>query len=47
MEQANTVIAKALEMTNAFYSDTWPAYRVKVENTDFKWFKDYKPIDIQ
>ncbi|MFC2099204.1 WD40/YVTN/BNR-like repeat-containing protein, partial [Bacteroidota bacterium] len=47
MEQANTVIIKALDMTNAFYSDTWPAYRAKVEDTDFKWFKDYEPIEIQ
>jgi photosystem II stability/assembly factor-like uncharacterized protein len=45
--QAGVVIDKALEMTNAFYRDTWPAYRLKVENTDFKWFKDYDPIEIK
>jgi hypothetical protein len=47
MEQAGTVIEKALDMTNAFYRDTWPAYREKVEKTDFKWFKDYEPIEIE
>ncbi len=47
MEQADTVIRKAIDMTNAFYRDVWPDYREKVENTDFKWFRDYEPIEIQ
>ncbi len=47
MEQADMAISKALDMTNAFYQDTWPEYREKVENTDFKWFKDYEPIEIK
>lgn len=47
MEQAEREIDRALEMTNDFYSDIWPAFREKVENTDFKWFKDYEPIGIE
>ncbi len=45
-EQADAAVRKALDMTNAFYRDTWPPYREKVEKTDFKWFKDYEPIVI-
>ena len=47
MEQADMAIKKALEMCNAFYEETWPEYREKVESTDFKWFKDYEPIEMK
>ncbi len=47
MEQVDVEVGKALDMTNSFYQDTWPAYREKVEKTDFKWFKDYEPIEIK
>lgn len=46
VEQADTVIRKALDMTNAFYLEVWPGYREKVENTDFKWFRDFEPIEL-
>ena len=41
------MVGKALDMCNAFYEDVWPEYRDLIENTDFKWFKDYKPIEIE
>jgi hypothetical protein len=41
------MVGKALEMTNAFYEDVWPEYRDLIEKTDFKWFKDYEPIEIE
>ena len=47
MEQADKMVGKALDMCNAFYEDVWPEYRDLIENTDFKWFKDYKPIEIE
>jgi photosystem II stability/assembly factor-like uncharacterized protein len=47
IEQANTAIQQALDMTNAFYRETWPAYREKVEATDFKWFRDYELIEVK
>ena len=47
MQQTDAMVGKALDMTNAFYSETWPAYRDLVENTDFKWFKDYDPIELK
>lgn len=39
--------AGALEMVNTFYRDTWPGYRDMVEGTDFRWFKDYVPIEVE
>lgn len=47
MEQADELVGKALEMCNVFYQDLWPAYRDLIENTDFKWFRDYEPIQIE
>jgi len=47
LKQADMAISKALEMTNVFYEDTWTEYREKVESTDFKWFKDYEPIEMK
>jgi hypothetical protein len=47
MEQADEMVGKALDMTNAFYTDVWPGYREMIENTDFKWFRDYEPIEIE
>jgi len=47
VEQANIAVGRSLDMTNDFYENTWPEYREKVESTDFKWFKDYKPIEIK
>ncbi|KPL24507.1 MAG: hypothetical protein AMS23_05600 [Bacteroides sp. SM1_62] len=47
MDQADEMVGKALDMTNAFYKDVWPEYRDLIENTDFKWFKDYEPIEIE
>jgi hypothetical protein len=47
MEQADEMVGKALDMTNVFYEDVWPEYRKLIENTDFKWFKDYEPIGIE
>ena len=46
-EQAGEMVGKALDMCNGFYEDVWPEYRDLIENTDFKWFKDYEPIEIQ
>ena len=47
MGQADEMVGKALEMCNAFYRYVWPEYRELIENTDFKWFKDYKPIEME
>ena len=47
MEQADEMVGKALDMTNTFYKDVWPGYREMIENTDFKWFKDYEPIEME
>jgi len=46
MEQADEMVGKALDMCNVFYEDVWPGYRDLIESTDFKWFKDYEPIEI-
>ena len=43
---ADLVVKEAIRRTNAFYTGIWPAYREKVENTNFKWFKDYEPIEM-
>ncbi|MEE9463528.1 MAG: hypothetical protein V3V53_16940 [Bacteroidales bacterium] len=47
MDQADQMVGKALDMCNAFYKDVWPEYRDLIENTDFKWFKDYEPIEME
>jgi hypothetical protein len=47
MQQADEMVGKALDMCNAFYEDVWPGYRDLIENTDFKWFKDYEPIEME
>jgi photosystem II stability/assembly factor-like uncharacterized protein len=47
MEQADVMVGKALDMCNAFYKDVWPGYRDLIEDTDFKWFKDYEPIKME
>jgi hypothetical protein len=47
MDQADQMVGKALDMTNTFYKDVWPGYRDMIENTDFKWFKDYEPIEME
>ncbi len=39
--------SRALDMCNAFYKDVWPEYRDLIENTDFKWFRDYEPIEME
>ena len=46
-EQASIAVTGAVDMTNAFYRDVWPEYRKKVEDTDFRWFKEYEPIEIK
>ncbi len=47
MDQAGEMVGKALDMTNAFYREIWPDYRYLIEKTDFKWFKDYEPIELE
>ena len=47
MEQADKMVGKALDMCNTFYLDVWLEYRELIENTDFKWFKDYEPIEMK
>jgi photosystem II stability/assembly factor-like uncharacterized protein len=47
MEVLDGMIDKALHMTNSFFSDIWPEYRILVEDTDFKWFRDYDPIKVE
>jgi len=47
MEQADEMVGTALNMCNAFYEDVWSGYRGFIENTDFKWFEDYEPIEIE
>jgi hypothetical protein len=47
MEQADEMVGKALDMCNVFYEDVWPGYRDLIESTDFKWFKDYEPIEME
>lgn len=47
MEQAEKMVGKALDMCNTFYEDVWPEYRDLIETTDFKWFKDYEPIEME
>ncbi len=39
--------SRALDMCNAFYKDVWPEYRDLIENTDFKWFRDYETIEME
>lgn len=46
-EQASIAVTRAVDMTNAFYRDVWPEYRKKVEDTDFRWFKEYEPIEVK
>ena len=47
MEQAEKMVGRALDMCNKFYEDVWPGYRDLIENTDFKWFRDYEPIEME
>ena len=46
-QQATEATTEAINRTNAFYKNVWPAYREKVENTDFKWFREYEPLEIK
>ena len=32
---------------NAFYENTWPEFRKKVEETDIPLFKDYEPLKLK
>ena len=45
VSNAETVITKAMQKINEFFSGKWAAYRQQVEGTKLNLFKDYKPIE--
>jgi len=46
VQNVDILVNKAISRVNAFYEEIWPPYRELIENTDFKLFKDYKPLQL-
>jgi len=45
IEIAETLIAQAIEKTNAFFTTKWVAYQKLAEATPVKIFKEYKAVE--
>lgn len=45
--QSKTLMAGCVAKINAFYENTWPAFRKTVEETKVPLFKDYKPLEFK
>ena len=47
MDFAQEELQKALEKTNAFYSEQWPAYQAEVENIQLNRFKEVSTFSME
>ncbi|WP_167615479.1 WD40/YVTN/BNR-like repeat-containing protein [Maribellus sediminis] len=45
-EFAKLKIKEGVDAINAFYENTWPGFRTKVEETQISLFKEYKPLEL-
>jgi len=45
--QSKLLMVDCIEKINAFYENTWPDFRKKVESTEISLFKDYEPLKLQ
>jgi hypothetical protein len=45
--QSKLLMIDCIEKINAFYKNTWPEFRKKVEETDIPLFKDYEPLQLK
>ena len=44
-EEAEGLVAEAVQKTNNFFNSIWKVYQQQVENTPMKLFKEYKPVE--
>ena len=47
VSQAKLLMNDCILKINAFYENTWPEFRKKVEETDIPLFKDYEPLKLK
>jgi len=47
VSQSKSLMNDCILKINAFYENTWPEFRKKVEETDIPLFKDYKPLELK
>jgi hypothetical protein len=47
MERLDTLVGRSIEMTNVFYAEIWDPYRALVKKTDFRWFREYEPLEMK
>jgi photosystem II stability/assembly factor-like uncharacterized protein len=45
VEMAETMVSRAVEKSNAFFTTQWAAYKQQAENTPLKIFKEIKPVE--